>query len=310
MVSPSFQRMSLLESSPDIVRDSDLTALSSFRTPAKTRYFFEVSSEGNFPVLSEAVAECQENGLPVLFLSSGTNVLFAFDLFPGLVVRNALSGVTFEDADTVSAASGESIHVLALAHRKAFGSGALTPWIGLPGTVAGAVVGNAGCFGLETADILESARVWDFPTGRVETVPSERMGYAYRSSVLKNDASKFVLSARFDLRKRESGNAYESMDIEAFRELRRSKQPAGRTCGSFFKNPPGASAGALIDRAGLKGAKVGGVEISRIHANFFIAQPGASWRDVLALRDLVRERVEAEAGTRLEEEVRIVTPEG
>ena len=197
----------------------------------------------------------------MVFLGDGTNCLFAFDRFPGLLIRNALSGKKLQNGEDVekdigsgdcfTVRSAEKVHPFAFEMTKA-GNNALLPWIGLPGSFGGAVVGNAGCFGLETADIFVSAEVWNVAQSRMETLLSRDMGFAYRTSILKSVTDRFVVSASFDLSQRKKGNAFEAMDVEAFRELRRTKQPAGRTCGSFFKNPEGHSAGALIDQAGLK----------------------------------------------------------
>ncbi|MFZ3233333.1 MAG: hypothetical protein WA194_07625 [Patescibacteria group bacterium] len=90
--------------------------------------------------------------------------------------------------------------------------------------------------------MLVSVDAWNVAEGRMETLSNTEMGFAYRTSVLKNSTDRFVVSATFDLSLRKEGNAYEAMDVAAFRELRRTKQPAGRTCGSFFKNPEGHSA--------------------------------------------------------------------
>ncbi len=301
---------SFLENSPKIRRDADVTPLSSFRTEAVARYFLEIRAESDLETLSDAVADARSKNLPVVFVSGGTNCLFAFDAFPGLLVRNLLAGIGFESADRIVAASGENVHALVLRHFKTFASHALVPWSGLPGTVAGAVAGNAGCFGLEASDILEWADVWSVPERRLERMSADALGFSYRSSVLKGDAGRFVVRAAFDVSRRKPGNPHEAMTPESLRDLRQSKQPAGRTCGSFFKNPPGTSAGALIDRAGLKGAKVGEAEISTKHANFFLAHPGATWRDVLALAELAKSRVESETGIRLEPEARIVSGAG
>lgn len=241
--------------------DRDVTAFSAFKTPAKSAYFLEIRSKEDMPLLSEAVSAAKSSELPVAFLGDGTNCLFAFDRFPGLLVRNALSGRRFQNGEDVergigsasrfTVCSAEKVHPFAFEMAKA-GDNALLPWIGLPGSFGGAVVGNAGCFGLETADVFVSAEVWNVAKARMENLLSQDMGFAYRTSVLKNATDRFVVSASFDLSRRKPGNAFEAMDVEAFRELRRTKQPAGRTCGSFFKNPEGHSAGALIDRAGLK----------------------------------------------------------
>lgn len=144
----------------------------------------------------------------------------------------------------------------------------------------------------------------------METLGLPDMAFSYRSSVLKNSVDRFVVSATFDLSRRKPGNAFESMDPDEFRQQRKTRQPAGRTCGSFFKNPSGQSAGALIDRAGLKGAKIRGAEISTLHANFFLASPGAVWQDVLALRDLAKRSVADAFGVELVEEARILTEAG
>ncbi len=98
-------------------------------------------------------------------------------------------------------------------------------------------MGNAGCFGLEAADVLVSADAWNVAEGKMETLGNADLAFAYRTSVLKNSTDRFVVSAVFDLSLRKPGNAYEAMDVTEFRNLRKAKQPAGRTCGSFFKNP-------------------------------------------------------------------------
>lgn len=266
---------------PSVETERDVTALSAFKTPAKSAYFLEIRSKSDLPALSDAVRSAKEAGLPVAFLGDGTNCLFAFDRFPGLLVKNSLSGFRYlDDAEGVEVGEGapsrfevgsaEKVHPVALLSATR-GNVGLLPWVGLPGSFGGAVVGNAGCFGLETADVLVSAEVWNLESDALETLSNSELAFAYRTSALKNATGRFVVSAVFDLSLRKPGNLYEEMDVQTFRELRRTKQPAGRTCGSFFKNPEGHSAGALIDRAGLKGAKIGGAEISTLHANFFLA---------------------------------------
>lgn len=268
---------------PSIETERDVTALSAFKTPAKSAYFLEIGSKEDLPTLSKAVRAASEAGLPVAYLGDGTNCLFAFDRFPGLLVKNSLSGFRYlddaeasgvevgEDAPSrFEVGSAERVHSVALLSATR-GNAGLIPWVGLPGSFGGAVVGNAGCFGLETADVLVSAEVWNLESGTLETLSNSDLAFAYRTSALKNATGRFVVSAIFDLSLRKPGNLFEEMDVQTFRELRRTKQPAGRTCGSFFKNPEGQSAGALIDRAGLKGMKIGGAEISTLHANFFLA---------------------------------------
>lgn len=126
------------------------------------------------------------------------------------------------------------------------------PWVGLPGTVGGAVAGNAGCFGLEVAQVLESTEVLNLVTGAVEKLSADKLEFAYRESNLKGNPDTFVISATFDLERIFPENEFMTKTPEEMQQIRRSKQPPGLSCGSFFKNPTGNSAGRLIDQAGLK----------------------------------------------------------
>jgi len=180
--------------------ERDVTPLSAFKTPAKAAFFLEISSKDDLLALSEAVSVAKSAGLPIAFLGDGTNCLFAFDRFPGLFVKNSLSGFRYLDdganpsvqdvEDPESSApskfevrSAEQVHPVSLVMATG-GNKGLLPWIGLPGSFGGAVVGNAGCFGLETADVLVSADVWNVPDGRLETLSNSEFGFAYRTSVL------------------------------------------------------------------------------------------------------------------------------
>ena len=145
--------------------------------------------------------------------------------------------------------------------------------------------------------------MFDLETGIRETKPASELGFGYRSSNLKKGTSKIVLSATFDLSREFPDNPYMKLTPKEMFAIRREKQPAGLTCGSFFKNPPGASAGALIDQAGCKGMKVGGMQVSEKHANFLLNTGGATWQDVLALRDAVKLRVFQKFNISLIEEV-------
>jgi UDP-N-acetylmuramate dehydrogenase len=183
----------------------------------------------------------------------------------------------------------------------------------LPGTVGGAVFGNAGCYGGDIAAVL--TRAWLLLDGEVVEWPVERFAYAYRTSALRTAApprppglapaaGPIVVAAEFGLTRADPQELAEQMRRIAAE--RRSKTPVGSSCGSVFKNPPGASAGRLIEAAGLKGCRVGGAEISRKHANYIVNCGGASSDDVLRLIDLARERVVRAFGVALELEVQIV----
>lgn len=169
-------------------RNKDISRLSAFKTPATTEYFFEFDHRDKSTELVSALAYIRSQGLPVVYIASGTNCLFAFDHFPGIIVHIGLKAAEFSrhsDRLVLRADSGALLGPLVLESIKSYGVPTLLPWVGLPGTVGGAVVGNAGCFGLETAEVVESVEVLDTVTGTISGLSKNEMGYVYRSSTLK-----------------------------------------------------------------------------------------------------------------------------
>lgn len=136
-------------------------------------------------------------------------------------------------------------------------------------------------------------------TGEYKVLTDDELDFSYRHSILKDRPEWFLVDATFrtDL---------VSDDATDPRTFRSGKQPGGFTCGSFFRNPPGDSAGRLIDQVGLKGHRIGGVKISELHANFFVNDEQGTYRDILALRDLAKEKVREISGVELQEEARII----
>ena len=291
--------------------NKDITPFSAYKTHATTRYLFRVKNVEDVSKIASIMDYAKEQNLPVLFLGSGTNCLFAFDEYPGIVVHNELKGYSITETDhqtILEVASGELVHPLVTTLFDKYTISTLVLWAGLPGTIGGAVIGNAGCFKLETRDILIDAEVYFPAQNQICTIKNEEFEFVYRSSKFKNTTKAFVISARFDITKTFPDNEYtRDFTPETLRELRRSKQPAGISCGSFFKNPVGTSAGALIDQVGLKGTKIGSVMISEQHGNFFTALPSVDFRDILALRDLAKKTVFEKTRIMLEEEVKIIT---
>ncbi len=189
---------------------------------------------------------------------------------------------------------------------KTYGLPTLLPWVGLPGTIGGAVVGNAGCFWLETSQVVQRVEVLDTFTGTVSFLTNSEMEYVYRSSALKWQDRHLVLSAEFHLKYVQMENPFTKMTISEMQATRRTKQPPGLSCGSYFANPTGTSAGKLIDQAGLKGTRIGGMQISPHHANFFVSSEWAVWQDVIELAELAKSKVREMFQTELHEEVRII----
>jgi len=181
--------------------------------------------------------------------------------------------------------------------------GGLEFYVGIPGSVGGAVCMNAGCHGSDTAEWLVTARIADVRTGRVREAGPSDLGMSYRHSEVGGD--EVVTAAVFRTVPRARADAEERM--RAITAWRREHQPGGTlNAGSVFKNPPNDSAGRLIDSLGLKGFRVGAVSVSARHANFFVAGEGATAQDVHDLVAEVRRRVYEESGVLLEPEVRFV----
>ena len=253
--------------------------------------------------LEEAVRWLWEYHLPFIVLGSGANVLISDRGVRGLVILNRARKVEIrseEEPPTVWAESGANLGLIArsVALR---GLSGLEWATAIPGTLGGAIYGNAGAHGQDMAHTLILAEILHRERGR-ETWPCEHFAYGYRTSILKaHPGEAVILSALLRLQRstRESVQA----QIEAFAAYRKRTQPPGASMGSVFKNPPGDYAGRLIEAAGLKGTRVGGVEVSQIHANFFVNDEKATASDYWALIRLVRHRVFETFGVNLELEI-------
>lgn len=252
--------------------------------------------------LVAAVSLAKAHGVPVFLLGGGANLVIAETGIRGLVVANHARKITFT-GDTVRAESGAILPRLSNLCAE-HGLSGLEWAVGVPGTLGGAVVNNAGAYGSSIADALiraellmaDGSRVWQ-PAGWFE--------YDYRTSRLKRGETRAVV-LQAALRLSPAPPAEISARMQAFTARRKSSQPPGATVGSMFKNPPGDYAGRLIEAAGLKGFRVGQAEISPKHANFFINLGGASADDVITLIHTARDTVRQKFGVTLELEIEII----
>ena len=282
-------------------REVPLAPLTTYRFGGPARYFLEAHHEEE--ILAAAAALAIEP-VPVLVLGRGSNLVVSPQGFPGLVIRPGadMAGVAVGGDGLVAA--GAAAAQPGVARRcAAAGRGGLEFMVGIPGSVGGAVRMNSGGHGSDTAAWLVSARVIDLRRVTVAERPAAALGLAYRHSALAD--TDLVATATFQTlaRPRPEGEAI----MREITRWRRENQPGGTyNAGSVFKNPPGDAAGRLIDRAGMKGVRVGGVAVSEKHANFFVADAGASAQDLYDLVRLVQRRVREETGTSLEPEVRFV----
>ena len=255
--------------------------------------------------LAEAVREALRCGARFFVLGAGSNILASDRGVRGLVIKNRTSAITFaERGETIIVRAESGVGLPTLARQCVLRGAAGLEWAAtVPGTVGGAVVGNAGAHGSDTAACLRLATILQ-GNGGVREYSKADLKFAYRKSALKNGERAVVLSAEFAL-KRGDPNELQAR-VDSFIMHRKRTQPPGASIGSMFKNPPGDYAGRLIEVAGLKGMRIGKAEISPIHANFFVNLGGASANDVYSLISLAQSKVREKFGVELELEIELV----
>jgi len=247
---------------------------------------------------------------PFTLLGGGSNVLISDAGIPGLTIINQCKGAHWPESSEQNEQASVLVTVEAGAPLAGFaresinrGLAGLSWAVSIPGSVGGAVVGNAGAHGGDIASVLASVQVWR--AGRLETWTPEKLDFSYRRSRLKDATesgeSPIILSATFRLTPDVDGSAGER--AKAAIQHRRRTQPTEKSAGSIFKNPPGDYAGRLIEAVGLKGRCVGEACISEKHANFIINRGAATAADVVALMNLARAEVWRAFGVLLEPEI-------
>ena len=298
-----------------IRQDHPLANLTTIKIGGRADYFAVVTDTHK---LLKLVRWARAGDLPYLILGGGSNVLISDRGIRGLVIHNRCNAVQVQDApccdyprDTRPFLYAESGALLAGAARTAINAG-LTglEWaVSVPGSVGGAVVNNAGAHGGEVKDSLWDVLLLD-DNGDIQIYRVEDLSYAYRQSSLKREGAAdagfgpVLLSANFRLQPgdRDTIRAV----AQSFLGHRRSTQPVEPSLGSTFVNPPGDFAGRLIEEAGLKGFRLGGVEVSRTHANFLINPGGAgaaTAADVMAMIEYIQTAVARRSGVALQPEL-------
>jgi len=252
--------------------------------------------------LISATEKAREHDVPVTILGGGTNVLVRDGGIRGLTIRLAKSLTEVEiEGTNVTADAGVLYPVLAntTAGR---GLAGLEFATGIPGTVGGAVYMNAGAYGCETTEVLDWADV--FRNHEVTRMKNSELDLSYRHSTLHEHPDWVVLRAGYTLT---PGDPTElKARIREFRAQRMNGSPNRPSCGSTFKRPEGDFPGRVIEAAGLKGTRVGQIEVSPVHANYLVNLGGGTSEDAIALIELVRETVRERLGIELESEVRII----
>jgi UDP-N-acetylmuramate dehydrogenase len=305
----------------DVKENVELAQYTTFDIGGPAKYFVEVSGEEE---LREALNFARAEGLHFFVLSGGTNVLFNDTGFDGLVIRMIGTEVAIYRNNVIADAGTMVFDVITLAGDA--GLAGMENMYGVPGSVGGAVRGNAGAFGTEVKDILSKVRALNMQTGEVRDFNNKECELGYRTSYFKTHPEWAVLTAVFKL---ESGA--DKAELKAKREAilakRGGKHDQSVKCaGSFFKNPMGTPeaisefetdkgvesrggkvpAGWLVDQCGCRGTKVGGAECSEQQANYIMNVDNATQVDVLELREQIINKVKDKYNIELEEEVTIV----
>ena len=300
MFESSYQQLSALLPAGCVRENVTLAPYTTMRTGGPAALFAEPRSAQQ---LAHVHQWAQEKGLPLLILGNGSNLLIADSGFDGLVIHlgRALSEVSVF-ANTLTAQAGASLAAAARAAAQASLTG-LEFAAGIPGSIGGAVCMNAGAYGGEMKDVIESVVVYYIPTQTLTEVKASDCGFEYRRSGFER-VNCAIMGAVFKLTPDEPEAIGARM--KEMNEKRTASQPLDMpSAGSAFKRPVGGYAAALIDQCGLKGYTVGGAQISTKHAGFAVNTGSATYDDVVALLDHVRREVYDRTQITLEPEIRI-----
>ena len=288
----------------ELKRDESLAKHTTFGLGGPADFFFLPADLNDLAV---AVPLIKDAGIPIFLLGGGTNTLVRDSGFRGLVISLTAGARQIDIGDDeVIVQAGASTQVMARRCQRAGRTG-LEFGCGIPGTIGGAIWGNAGAWGGETLDRLNWLRGVDLKSGEEVNLKKDDITYGYRHTELPSDL--LVIESGFAIGAGDPDVI--AAEMEQMLSERKNTQPlSSRSSGCIFKNPPNYSAGLLIDKAGCKGMSVGAVEVSDIHANFMVNLGGRTAEDVLSLIGQVQKRVSKVHKIELEPEVRVLGEQG
>ncbi|MFQ6069258.1 MAG: UDP-N-acetylmuramate dehydrogenase [Candidatus Aminicenantales bacterium] len=279
-----------------------LSRYSNFRIGGEADLFFEA---GSLFQLKKSIELARQHSIPFYLIGGGYNLLFDDQGFRGLIIKNSVKGIKLLSSNEVEVLAGTSLEgFLTFLEEHSFSGFEFLA--GIPGSVGGALFGNAGAFNRSVGEFMLRAVVLD-REGRERTVDRDSFRFQYRKSILQ-EKHETLLVAVFSLHKGERQRIRERIERNLKKRVSKHPPPGTACAGSYFKNPvlPDGrklAAGELLERAGAKGLRVGGATVFPGHANFIVNQGGATARDVLELARLLKEKVREEFGIQLEEEV-------
>jgi len=285
---------------PELKESVSLKDYTTFKIGGKAKYFYIAKdTEG----LVKAVLASKKCSLPFFVLGGGSNILIADKGFNGLVIR--ILNTKYLILNTKISAEA-AVPLSLLAKKSAEGNLTGLEWgIGIPGTVGGAIRGNAGAFGGSMADIIKQVEVYDIDDEKRRILQKQDCEFVYRGSIFKKNPNLIILSTELELQKGEKDKIEEKM--KEYLNYRKERQPLSfPSAGSIFKNPSDISAGQLVDQCGLKGKRIGNVQISEKHANFIVNLEDGKAEDVLKLINIMKKQVKDKFNIQLEEEIQYV----
>jgi len=294
-------KVAWLREQAGVTEDEPLASRTSFGIGGPADFFVEI---GRAQAIEKLIEGCREREIPYLLLGAGTNLLIADRGVEGVVIR-VVNREHEVEGTRVKAGAGLKMMRLARIVADA-GLRGFEFAIGVPGTVGGAVYQNAGCWGKELSEVLVEVAGYVPGSGATVWKPSE-LKLGYRTSALREGALKgaLVVSATLQL-DRGDGEVAKQLMAKLTRERGETQPIKTKNCGSVFKNPPGDSAGRLVQAAGLKGLRQGAAVVSPLHGNFIVNDGGATAKDVKRLIERIQAEVRRRFGAQLETEVELV----
>jgi UDP-N-acetylmuramate dehydrogenase len=294
---------------PGVKTNIPLKKYTTFKIGGPAKYFFEAKKKED---LIGAIIAAKKMRLPFFILGGGSNLLVSDTGFKGLIINFQFSIFNFQKNKIIVGAGTPLGRLVSSSTEKSLTG---LEWaVGVPGTVGGAIYGNAGAFGYSMADVVKSVEVLEITEGRMQNdnakfkikeYKNKDCKFSYRESIFKRNKNLIILSAKLQLKKGNKKNIQEKM--REYLNYRKENQPLDLpSAGSIFKNPKGFSAGELIEGCGLKGEKFGDVKISEKHANFIVNLGEGKAKDVMKLINLAKKKIKEKFGITLEEEIQFL----
>ncbi len=308
--------MTIDKSLPGIQKNILLKNFTTFKIGGKAKYFYVAKTKKD---LIFTIKTAKELKLPFFILGGGSNLLISDDGFKGLVIKILFSKFYFLNSKIIAEAGTKLGDLVGASVEKSLTG---LEWAaGIPGTIGGAVQGNAGAFGKSMKDIVKKVEVFDVKNKKIEFLKNKNCRFDYKDSIFKKNKNLIILFAALQLKKGNKNKIIEK--IKKYLEYKKNTQPLNYpSAGSVFKNPKGFSVGELgeedksssssfaaarmIEECGLKGKKIGNAKISEKHANFIVNLGSARAKDVEKLIKLMKQKVKNKFGVVLKEEIQFL----